>query len=95
MFQRKCQAPVKALCPHGQPLQWLFATWPSSIDIIAVYFSDHRISQQDIQHCFDWLRKDKTVSYICGPSPMITDVENMLLANGLQASNIRYEKWWW
>lgn len=56
--------------------------------------SDKRISSQDISSCFDWLRKDKTQVFICGPSPMIQDSEKMLLSIGLGLDRIMYEKWW-
>ncbi|XP_052804693.1 oxidoreductase NAD-binding domain-containing protein 1-like [Mya arenaria] len=54
----------------------------------------HRIGPEDIAECFDWLRKDQTVAYLCGPSPMLTDMENILTAAGVQPDCVKYEKWW-
>lgn len=36
---------------------------------------------------------EDAVYYICGPSPMIRELEETLLTLGVAAGNIRYEKW--
>ncbi len=33
--------------------------------------------------------------YICGPGPMIDDIERDLICLGVPKHNIHYEKWWW
>ena len=56
-------------------------------------FSGRRINKDDIKETFDWLNKDQTRTYICGPSPMIADVEHLLIEQGLNKHSILYEKW--
>ena len=56
--------------------------------------SVQRIGQNDISQCFDWLRKDRVTAYLCGPSPMLTDMEKLLIEQGVSRAKIHYEKWW-
>lgn len=34
------------------------------------------------------------ISYICGPSPMMEEMNEILIKLGLLRENVRYEKWW-
>ncbi|XP_052246779.1 oxidoreductase NAD-binding domain-containing protein 1-like isoform X3 [Dreissena polymorpha] len=54
----------------------------------------HRISTQDVSDCFNWLRKEKTLAYLCGPSKMLSDMAETLQQLGLARSDIHFEKWW-
>ncbi|XP_052091944.1 oxidoreductase NAD-binding domain-containing protein 1-like [Mytilus californianus] len=53
-----------------------------------------RIGKEDIKESFNWLKEHQTKTYICGPSPMITDMEKLLIGQGLDKKTILYEKWW-
>ncbi|XP_060081534.1 oxidoreductase NAD-binding domain-containing protein 1-like [Ylistrum balloti] len=55
---------------------------------------NRRINHQDIQDSFRRLRKEKTMVYICGPSPMIETMETILLGAGIGQQQILFEKWW-
>lgn len=59
-----------------------------------IFVLGHRITGSDLQVGFHWLRKEKTLVYICGPSHMIEDMENHLTELEVDISKIRYEKWW-
>ena len=57
-------------------------------------FSDCRIGEEDIAKAFDWLDKNVTQVFICGPSPMITNMENILLSMNVPKNKIHFETWW-
>jgi ferredoxin-NADP reductase len=65
-----------------------------SFIFLYLLFSGRRINKDDIKETFDWLNKDQTRTYICGPSPMIADMEHLLIEQGLNKQSILYEKWW-
>lgn len=53
-----------------------------------------RIGLEDITKAFHWLNQDVTKVYICGPSQMISDMENLLLSQNFPKDRIYVEKWW-
>ncbi|XP_071153033.1 oxidoreductase NAD-binding domain-containing protein 1-like [Mytilus edulis] len=53
-----------------------------------------RICKEDIKESFNWLKEHQTKTYICGPPPMITDMEKLLIEQGLDKNTILYEQWW-
>ncbi|XP_067649713.1 oxidoreductase NAD-binding domain-containing protein 1-like isoform X2 [Haliotis asinina] len=53
-----------------------------------------RIKQEHVQEATDKLNSGKVECYLCGPSPMIADIETMLKACGITESSIHYERWW-
>lgn len=59
-----------------------------------VFLLGGRINKGVLTACFDWLKKEKTHAYICGPSHMIEDMEKHLADLGLNESCIHFEKWW-
>lgn len=54
----------------------------------------HRITADDIAKAFVWLNKDVTQVFICGPSPMISAMENILLSLDIKKEKIHFETWW-
>lgn len=52
-----------------------------------------RITEADIQDSLKVLNKNKLLSYICGPFTMLSDMENLLIKNGVKKTQICYEKW--
>ncbi|XP_060579511.1 oxidoreductase NAD-binding domain-containing protein 1-like [Ruditapes philippinarum] len=59
-----------------------------------VLLLNKRIQTGDLDKSFNWLRKENTCVYICGPSHMIEDVELSLLQLNIAKQRIKYEKWW-
>ena len=58
--------------------------------------TDHRMDESSLQsslaHCAD---ATNMLCYVCGPSPMIDSVKEMLTQLGLSEAQIFFEKWWW
>ena len=63
-------------------------------DRFSYMFVARRINRDDMREAFGWLNKDQTRTFICGPSPMITDMEQLLIEQGIDKKFILYEKWW-
>ncbi|XP_033763004.1 oxidoreductase NAD-binding domain-containing protein 1-like isoform X2 [Pecten maximus] len=58
------------------------------------HVKNRRINSEDIQDSLKKLRKEKTIVYICGPSPMIEAMETIVQEAGIDRQRIQYEKWW-
>ncbi|XP_066923505.1 oxidoreductase NAD-binding domain-containing protein 1-like isoform X2 [Clytia hemisphaerica] len=56
----------------------------------------NRITKADIQRMLKGGADDhkRLVSYLCGPSPMMSQMKKYLTEIGLEEKNIRYESWW-
>lgn len=59
-----------------------------------IFFSDRRIEEPDISKAFEWLNKDVTQAFICGPSNMITDMQDILIKLNVPKNKIHFESWW-
>ncbi|KAK3589566.1 hypothetical protein CHS0354_043021 [Potamilus streckersoni] len=57
-------------------------------------FHYRRIDHEDISQALQWLNKNKVKAFICGPSPMLEDMERHIHSLGVANSAIMYEKWW-
>lgn len=53
-----------------------------------------RINTDDVAKAFHWLKQDRTKVFICGPSPMVSDMEKILDSVKFPKNRIFYEKWW-
>jgi len=53
-----------------------------------------RIGLDDIKESLSGASVDRTHCYICGPGPMIDEMENYLVKLDVPKENIHYEKWW-
>ena len=58
------------------------------------YISGARIGLDDIKESLSGASVDRTHCYICGPGPMIDEMENYLVKLDVPKENIHYEKWW-
>ena len=58
--------------------------------------SDNRITKTNILRMLKGGADDhkRLVSYLCGPSPMMSQMKKYLIELGLEEKNIRYESWW-
>ena len=63
-------------------------------NMIFIFYTGQRIQKADLQASLSWLRKEKVLTYICGPSHMIEDMEQSLLQLNVDKASINYEKWW-
>ncbi|XP_062615355.1 src substrate cortactin-like [Saccostrea cucullata] len=55
----------------------------------------HRICREDIQSQVEKMKSHDLIVFICGPPPMIHDMENILESVGVPRQRIQYEKWWY
>ncbi|XP_035688948.1 oxidoreductase NAD-binding domain-containing protein 1-like isoform X1 [Branchiostoma floridae] len=53
-----------------------------------------RITQEVLKAELSGLHGDQTLSYICGPPPMIESMAHHLSCLGVDSANIKFEKWW-
>ncbi|XP_038076592.1 oxidoreductase NAD-binding domain-containing protein 1-like isoform X2 [Patiria miniata] len=60
----------------------------------ASHISDHRINEADIATSLQRLDKDRLRCFLCGPPPMIADMETHLERQGVRPDQIHCEKWW-
>jgi ferredoxin-NADP reductase len=63
---------------------------------LSFFFSGGRLSSADIKRNIENVDLDisKTHCFLCGPGPMINDMENALNESGISKDRIYYEKWW-
>ncbi|KAK7109825.1 oxidoreductase NAD-binding domain-containing protein 1-like isoform X3 [Littorina saxatilis] len=53
-----------------------------------------RISHADVEKAVQGLRAERLKVYLCGPSPMVHDMEDYCLNCGVSKNQIFYERWW-
>ncbi|KAL8617688.1 hypothetical protein ACOMHN_064942 [Nucella lapillus] len=53
-----------------------------------------RITSADIQKSVESLKADKLRVFLCGPSPMISDIEQFCLKCNVSKEQLFYERWW-
>ncbi|XP_022102360.1 oxidoreductase NAD-binding domain-containing protein 1-like isoform X2 [Acanthaster planci] len=56
--------------------------------------SDHRINGADLATSLQRLDKDRLRCFLCGPPPMIADMESLLESQGVRPDQLHTEKWW-
>ena len=61
---------------------------------VFINISAGRISFEDIQKALQALRAEKLKVYMCGPSPMIHDMEEHCFSCQITKEQIFYERWW-
>ena len=57
-------------------------------------FVGTRLGLKDLESAVDRLGKERVVTYICGPGPMIKDTSKHLLNLQIAKERIIYETWW-
>ncbi|XP_033103167.1 oxidoreductase NAD-binding domain-containing protein 1-like [Anneissia japonica] len=70
-----------------------FFVTQEDVPIDGVY-AKGRIQESDLARVVNEFGADKLKCYICGPPPMIEDMEAKLLKLKLNPDNLHYEKWW-
>ncbi|XP_076439458.1 oxidoreductase NAD-binding domain-containing protein 1-like isoform X2 [Babylonia areolata] len=53
-----------------------------------------RIMCEDIQKAVQELRTERLKVFLCGPSPMIEDIEQFCVSCNVRKEQLNYERWW-
>ena len=63
--------------------------------MLCILFTGKRIDESEIKTALERLSNSNPLKcYICGPPPMIADMEAILRNLGIKDSDVFCEKWW-